>query len=97
MTYLVEFAARAARDLEILYVEKNTAESHAAARWYNELEQAVYALASYPYRCPVAPEARRAKRKLRHLLYGKKPYVSRVIYVVDEERPVATLLAGNSG
>ena len=46
MTYLVEFAARAVRDLEILYVEKNAAESHAAARWYNGLEQAVYALAS---------------------------------------------------
>ena len=45
MTYLVEFAARAIRDLEILYLEKNAAESHAAARWYNELERAVYALA----------------------------------------------------
>ena len=74
-------------DLEILYAEKNAAESHAAARWYNGLERAVYALASCPYRCPVAPEARRAKRKLRHLLYGKKPYVYRVIYEVDEGRP----------
>ena len=46
MTYLVEFAARAVRDLEILYLEKNVAESHAAARWFNELELAVYALAS---------------------------------------------------
>jgi plasmid stabilization system protein ParE len=62
MTYLVEFATRAARDLEILYVEKNAAESHAAARWYNGLEQAVDALATYPNRCPVAREARRAKR-----------------------------------
>jgi hypothetical protein len=31
MAYRVEFAARAARDLEILYVQKNAAESHAAA------------------------------------------------------------------
>src|ERR1019366_5705096 len=76
---LLDVAARAVRDLEILYVEKNAAESRAAARWYNGLEQAVYALASYPRRCPVAPEARRAKRKLRHLLYGKKPHVYRVI------------------
>jgi hypothetical protein len=53
-----------------------------AARWYNGLEQAVYALASYPHRCPVAPEARWAQRKLQHLLYGKKPYVYRVIYEV---------------
>jgi toxin ParE1/3/4 len=84
MTYLVEFAARAARDLEILYIEKHAAESQAAARWYNRLEEAVYALASYPNRCPVAPEARRGKRKLRNLLYGKKPHLYRVIYEVDE-------------
>ena len=97
MTYLVEFAARAARDLEILYVENNAAESHAAARWYNELELAVYALASYPYRCPVAPEARRMKRKLRHLLYGKKPHVYRVIYEVDEGRQAVWVLTIRHG
>ena len=97
MTYRVEFAARAVRDLEILYIEKNAAESDAAARWYNGLEQAVYALASYPYRCPVAPEARRAKRKLRHLLYGKKPHVYRVIYEIDELRQTVWVLTIRHG
>jgi toxin ParE1/3/4 len=97
MTYLVEFATRAARDLEILYVEKNAAESHAAARWYNGLEQAVDALATYPNRCPVAREARRAKRKLRNLLYGKKPHVYRVIYEVDEGRQAVWVLTIRHG
>jgi plasmid stabilization system protein ParE len=54
MPYRVEFAARAARDLESLYEEKNAAECQATARWYNGLEEAVYALAEYPNRCPVA-------------------------------------------
>jgi plasmid stabilization system protein ParE len=97
MTYLVEFATRAARDLEILYVEKNAAESHAAARWYNGLEQAVDALATYPNRCPVAREARRAKRKLRNLLYGKKPHVYRVIYEVEEGRQAVWVLTIRHG
>ena len=97
MTYLVEFAARAVRDLEILYLEKNAAESHAAARWYNELELAVYALASYPHRCPVAPEARRMKRELRNLLYGKKPHVYRVIYEIDEGRQAVLVLSIRHG
>jgi toxin ParE1/3/4 len=92
MTYRVEFTARASRDLEILYREKNAAESHTAARWYNGLEEAVYALASFPNRCPVAPEARKTKRKLRHLLYGKKPHVYRVIYEVDERRHTVSVL-----
>ena len=82
MAYHIEFAYRAARDLEALYVEKNAAESQAASRWYNELEEAVYALATYPHRCPIAPEARKLRRDLRNLLYGKEPYVYRVIYEV---------------
>ena len=73
MAYHIEFADRAARDLEALYVEKNAAESEAASRWYNGIEEAVYALATCPDRCPMAPEARKLRRELRHLLYGKKP------------------------
>ena len=92
MTYRVEFADRASRDLEILYKEKNAAESHAAARWYNGLEEAVYGLASFPLRCPVAPEARKTKRKLRQLLYGKKPHVYRIIYEIDERRHIVWVL-----
>jgi toxin ParE1/3/4 len=92
MTYRVEFTARASRDLESLYEEKNAAESRAAARWFNGLEEAVGALASFPYRCPAAPEARKTIRKLRHLLYGKKPHVYRVIYEVDERRQTVSVL-----
>ncbi|MGA2742956.1 MAG: hypothetical protein ABSG65_36655 [Bryobacteraceae bacterium] len=33
MPYSVEFAGRAARDLNMLYVEMHTTESPAAARW----------------------------------------------------------------
>jgi plasmid stabilization system protein ParE len=84
MAYLVELAARAARDLEILYVEKNAAESQAASRWYNGLEEAISTLAQHPYRCPKAPEAKNKKRDLRHLLYGNKPHIYRVIFEIDE-------------
>jgi toxin ParE1/3/4 len=85
-TYLVELTARAAPDLEIVYREKNATESDAAARWYKGLEKSVYAIAQFPQRCPLAPEARKVKRKLRHLLNGKKPHVYRAIYEVDERR-----------
>ena len=86
MPYNVELTARAACDLEILYLENNAAESPAAARWFNGLEQAVYALETHPNRSSVAPEARKVKRRLRHLLYGAKPHAYRVIYEVDERQ-----------
>lgn len=88
MAYLVEFTARAARDLEALYEGKNAAESEAAARWFNALEEAVYTLSEYPYRCPVAPES----VKLRHLLYGDKPHVYRVIYRVLKKQNTVQVL-----
>jgi mRNA-degrading endonuclease RelE of RelBE toxin-antitoxin system len=97
MPYRVEFAARAARDLEILYVEKNAQESPTAASWFNALEEAIYALEKRPSRCPVAPEARKLKRKLRHLLYGKKPHVYRVIYEVEEQRQTVWVLTIRHG
>jgi plasmid stabilization system protein ParE len=77
-------ADRATRDLELLYLEKNAVDSPSAARWYNRLEESVSALGRYPKRCPAAPESRKMKRKLRHLLFGRKPHVYRVIYEIDE-------------
>jgi len=97
MAYLVEFSARAIRDLEVLYLEKDAAESAAAARWYNGLEEAVDALGRNPHRCPLAPEARKLKRQLRHLLYGKKPHVYRVICELDEGRQTVWVLTIRHG
>jgi plasmid stabilization system protein ParE len=78
MTYLVEFATRAVRDLETLYIEKNVAESHAAADWYNGLERAVHSLQAFPHRGALARERQAARRTLRQLLYGAKPYIYRM-------------------
>src|ERR1700676_4732736 len=79
MPYLIEFSDRAVRDLEFLYIEKNAAESHAAARWYSNLEKAINTLKLRPGRCSLIPEGASAKGTLRHMLYGKKPHVYRVI------------------
>jgi len=97
MTYRVELTERAIRDLEILYLEKNAAESQAASRWFNGLEKAVYGLERHPYRCTAAPESRTMKRKLRHLLYGKNPHVYRVIFEIDEQQKTVWVLTIRHG
>ena len=56
------------------------------ARWYHGLEKAIYTLERLPRRCPLAPEAKKIKRPVRHLLYGRKPNVYRVLYEIDETR-----------
>ena len=68
-----------------------------ASQWYQGLEEAVYALAIYPDRCAIAPEAGKLRRELRHLLYGKKPHVYRVIYQVDDGRQTVWVLTVRHG
>jgi len=55
-------------------------------RWLNGLEAANMTLEQFPRRCPIAPEGVQTKQPLRHLLYGRKPHVYRVLYEIDELR-----------
>jgi toxin ParE1/3/4 len=79
MAYVVRIAARAEHDLSSLYEAINAPNSATARRWYRGLTRAILSLAEKPNRSPVTPE----NKKLRHLLYGAKPNVYRVIYMVN--------------
>lgn len=82
MTYLVNLTARAERDFASLYEEIHVAESGAARKWYMGLKKAILSLEEMPHRCPATPE----NRQLRHLLYGRKPHVYRVIFRILEKQ-----------
>ena len=97
MTFRVELTHRARRDLASLYERINAAESSTAARWFNGLEESIYGLARLPRRCPVAPEAKKARRSLRHLLYGNNPHIYRAIYEIDEASQVIYVLTIRHG
>jgi toxin ParE1/3/4 len=82
MEYLVNIGLRAYRDLVELYREIDAQNSAAAREWYQGLNAAILSLATHPNRCPETPE----RRGLRHLLYGQKPRVYRVIFCVSERQ-----------
>jgi toxin ParE1/3/4 len=81
MAYVVNVTARAERDPAFLFDAINPRRSDAALKWYKSLKKAILSLQEQPNRCPQTPE----NAKLRHLLYGRKPYVYRVIYRVTEK------------
>lgn len=88
MACAVEITARAERDLTFLYDEKNAENSEAAWKWYRGLRKAILSLEEFPIRCP----ATREDRRLRHLLYGRKPHIYRVIFrAVESEKRVEIL------
>ncbi len=82
MEYCVELSTRAELDVVDIFLRINAAESIAAAKWFNGLELAVCSLTRMPGRCPLAPESKRARVALYHLLYGNKPDVYRAIYAI---------------
>ncbi len=82
MAYHVNFSARAERDLASLFEEINAEHSDAALKWYRGLKEAILSVEEHPNRCPVTRE----KANVRHLLYGHKPDVYRVIFRVQEKR-----------
>jgi toxin ParE1/3/4 len=82
MAYLVRITSRAERDLADLYLEINVENSSAALKSYRGLEEAILSLEEQPNRC----RATRTRGKLRHLPYGHKPHIYRVIYRVLEKQ-----------
>ncbi len=92
MAYLVELTRRAERDLRDLYDRVSAEDTAVAADWFNGLEEAIYTLERLPRRCPIAAESKKAKRNLRHLLYGAKRDVYRIIFEIDERHLVVRIL-----
>ena len=88
MAYRVEITARALRDLTSIYQRIEAETSELAARWFDGMERAITSLEERPDRAPVTPEDRRS----RHLLYGKKPNVYRIIYAVRERSLTVSVL-----
>jgi plasmid stabilization system protein ParE len=88
MQYLVKLTDRSFRDLEGIYefIEADSAES-ASAR-FSRLSDAIYSLERFPERGSVTPK----DKKLRHLLFGKKPNSYRIIYEVDKRRNAVNVL-----
>lgn len=80
------------KDLIDIYERISADDSPSAAKWFNGLEAAIDALKQFPRRCPIVPESKATKDGLRHLLYGAKRDVYRVIYDIDEQRKMVRII-----
>jgi plasmid stabilization system protein ParE len=97
MEYRVDLTNRATRDLATLFLAKNAAGAGAGARWFNQLEEAISSLSRFPRRNPIAPENRKARIQLRHLLWGRRPHVYRVVYRIGEPNKVVNVVTIRHG
>ena len=82
MAHLVRIMPRAERDLLAIFDYIGGLTSPPAREWFDGLVESIAGLAESPQRHPAIPESAR----LRHLLYGNKPHIYRIIYAVDLSR-----------
>lgn len=88
MAYAVKITPRAERDLLNLLLQTNAEQSERALEWYRWLHEAILSLENMPHRCPTTRES----QQVRHLLYGNKPHVYRVIFrILEKHRRVEVL------
>jgi plasmid stabilization system protein ParE len=80
MAYEIRLARRAIADLRAIYKYIEAESSDAASLWFRGLESAIFSLETRPSRSPIAQE----RKDLRHLLYGSKPHIYRILYTIDE-------------
>jgi toxin ParE1/3/4 len=88
MTYRVDLTPRAGRDLRRIFRDIDARESSQARDWFNGLEAALLSLDEHPARGAIIPEG----ENFRHLLYGRKPHVYRIIYAIDDAGGVVSVL-----
>ena len=86
MTYHVEIGPRAADDIRHAYRWLLERAPEAAVRWYDGLSEAIQSLESNPERCPLAPEGTFFNKKIHQLLYGHRPSIYRVLFLVTAQR-----------
>jgi plasmid stabilization system protein ParE len=89
MAFRVEVTDEAQRDadeiLDWLIAEQA---GQTGMRWFQGLEKAIASLAGFPARCPLAPENTAFPFEVRHLLYGQRPHVYRVLFTIEADSVV---------
>jgi mRNA-degrading endonuclease RelE of RelBE toxin-antitoxin system len=54
--------------------------------------KSLHSLENLPRRCPLAREAKQAKRPIRCLLFGKRHGIYRILYEISEKRRTVYIL-----
>jgi plasmid stabilization system protein ParE len=79
MKYRVTIHPMAVADLDGVFAWIAEESPGNAVRWYQRLLDDIRSLASFPHRCPIAPESDALGKEIRQLLFGDY----RVLFMID--------------
>ena len=82
MKYRLELTAQAEAEIEEAYRWIREDSPSRASAWRQGLLETAQTLKTFPERCPLAPESAAFGREIRHLLYGKRGGVYRLLFEI---------------
>jgi plasmid stabilization system protein ParE len=82
MKYRVHFTRSASSDADAAYQWIAGRTARAAVKWFNGLIAVIDSLEDFPTRCSFAPESKKAAEEIRQMLYGRRPHVYRILFIV---------------
>jgi plasmid stabilization system protein ParE len=92
IVYHVALADSASADADAIYNHIVETAPSRGDEWFEKLMTCLYSLDKMPRRCPLAREAKKAKREIRCLLFGRRRNVYRILYEVDEAKRTVWIL-----
>ena len=92
MVYQVVLADTAKADARCIYDWVVERAPIRGSEWFEELIDHLFSLERFPNRCPLAREAKRSRRSIRCLSFGKPRSVYRILFEVDEARKTVWIL-----
>lgn len=85
MKHEIRIHRAAAVELQEIYAWAAEFAPRTVERWYARLRKAVKTLELSPQRCPKSFESRRVQFDVREFLFGRKPHVIRLLFVIENE------------
>ena len=85
MRFHVKMTARAEADVDSALDSLVRYSRRAAVRWLDELLKQIEELEQHADRYALAAEAHRLETELREVLFGKKPHVHRILYIIEDK------------
>ncbi|TVR07928.1 MAG: type II toxin-antitoxin system RelE/ParE family toxin [Phormidium sp. GEM2.Bin31] len=85
MVFQVRLARIAEREIETSYEWLNQRNPQQADRWFRGLMNKLATLQNPPHRCALAVENSSFPEEIRQLLYGKRPHIYRVLFIIRSE------------
>ena len=86
--YLVKLSDRALRDLAGVFDFVAASDSATGYSWFRHLEKSIHSLERHPERGIADPNY----KNRRHLLFGTRPGVYKIIYQIDRRNAVVKVL-----